>query len=186
MFLCFNGWDLSLSVRFTLFSVILTNLHRDYLPGFSTMDYEKVEEFEKLLYILAYDVVATIFPVIIVSFCYFKAYKFLKAQMLSTSYVISSKSPRKMLIYSFIPIICLCPDVFAEIAYMYHLHNSTILMLVTDILRRSWALVNLWMDWSLASNDKGRSDSVSSTGSCFELDMTTVHSESLNSDKSFP
>jgi len=88
-----------------------------------------------------------------------------------SSFIVSRK---KILWYSFTPIICLCPDVFAEIAYMYHLHNSTVLMLITDLLRRSWALVNLWSDWSLTSaQEKERSDSVSSTKSTFEIDLTS-------------
>ncbi len=132
------------------------------------MDFENSTHFQKVAYICVFELFGTLLPVAIISYCYFKVYQFLKPQKLGESIVYSHTSSAKLFMFFLVPIICLCPDVLAEITYMYHLHQSTVLMLITDFLRRFWGLFNLWTYWSTVSNDGGRSRN-SSVASC-ELD----------------
>jgi len=174
--------------RFQLFMVIslLVSLSMagffiwlDSIPEFSTMDYETATDFEELTYILAYDVVGTLLPVAIISFCYFRVYQFLQPRTFGDLVLHSRSSQSKLFLFFLIPIICLCPDVFAEITYIYHLHKSTVLMLITDIMRRSWALANLWTFWSMVSNDEEKSERSSSIGT-FEFESKSSSSLKLS------
>ena len=118
-------------------------------PGACLIKFPDPEASNKPMFYLVFDILTTLLPVLVTSFCYFKVY-----QKLKDSYKFhleqSRINPNKILIYAFIPILCFVPLVVLD--PFFTLQGEVLPfpahMFIT-VTRRSWAFLNLLAYWFL-------------------------------------
>jgi len=103
------------------------------------------------------DMVMMTLPIVIIHFAYSKAYKVVTSGEFGTS-IFADTSASKILWYSRITFICLFPKVITDILILYDLFmqkdsNSFVIVFLNYDLKKIfysvWALLNLWVDWSV-------------------------------------
>ena len=96
-------------------------------------------------------------PIVIIHIAYSKAYKLVTNGEFGTS-IFADTSASKILWYSRITFICLFPKVITDILILYDLYmekgsNGVVTLFLNYNLKKVfysvWALLNLWVDWSV-------------------------------------
>jgi len=123
-------------------------IHAEYLsPGLYRLKFTDSAESNPLLFFFFYDFIGTLLPVIIISFCYFKVYKFLRF-LKSLAFTYSKVNTTKVLIYIFIPALCYLPQIISDVIFTSQKQSSPFwVAFLINTLRRSWGVLNLLAFW---------------------------------------
>jgi len=89
------------------------------------------------------------------------------------------KISRRILYYSFIPIICFAPSIFLDTVRAFKIFAMTekmkdVLLLMNIILQYSWEFLNLWFYWVLIPNNN--QDQVSEDSSSIRSSVSSIES----------
>jgi len=125
--------------------------------GIATATFESSNLWLRFAAWIIYDGVGTLFPVIMIAFCYHKMQKSLKTSFTYSPHISRNKAnATRIRWYIAIPIICFVPFVFLHLTNVI-LYNQYpfVLILFLATLRRTWGFLNLFAYWFFKPEKQG-------------------------------
>jgi len=142
-------------------------LNNQYIVvGEYTISYRISEDSTRITDFVLRNLLGRIVPILVTCFCYLKVYLFMKR----SHHDVKSKQKisRRILYYSFIPIICFGPSIFLDTVQAFRIfilvdEMKDVLRMLNIILQYSWEFLNLWFYWVLIPNHKQDKESEGSS-----------------------
>jgi len=123
-------------------------------PGAYAFKFTDPENSNQTAFYLLYDILLTLLPVLIIVYCYYQVYKTLKS-LYKFAIDPSQLDPRKVLLYTLIPILTFVPGNIANLVYLLpgDIYPFAVSYFIS-VTKRSWGFLNLLAYWYLNFNDE--------------------------------
>lgn len=106
------------------------------------------------MYLLLYNFIGTLLPVLMIAYCYLKVTKAMKEEY-ELSKEESRKNNFKIFAYMAIPFICFVPGVLADTVFSFMgVDYPRWFTMMNFIIRKSWCVLNLLVYWFLGSSNQ--------------------------------
>jgi len=116
---------------------------------------------EKITYLITFDVVGKLVPIIFTFFCYWSVHLILTSPYQNDK---NTVAPR-VLWYSGIQLICFLPGILADLSGLWGFKRPFQLNLLVYTLHHAWGFLNLVVYWFLRPSENKRKDSYASFAS---------------------
>jgi len=134
-------------------------------PGAYAFKFTDPENSNQIMFYVLYDILLTIVPVLAIVYCYYQVYKTLKS-LYEFAISQSQLNPRKVLLYTLIPILTFVPANIADLIYLLpgDIYPFVVSYFIS-VSKRSWGFLNLLAYWYLNFNNEKWESEISETQS---------------------
>lgn len=176
------GYGVGGSAAFALTIMILTILEvfgiqiEYFSPGLFSMNQPADDMFNQVMYLVLYDGIGTLLPIIITFYCYLYVFRSIRATY-GTAGKTSHVDASRVLWYSGIQMVCFIPAVLMDITSMFVNFDAFAPGLIAFVLHRSWGFFNALAYWFLRTNRMDRGGSLVSENTTAESVASRVEVE---------
>jgi len=121
-------------------------------PGVSNIDYPVTNSLNQVMYLVVFNFIGTLLPILMIAYCYWRVSKTLKEEKQLSKDELRMNN-LKIFAYVAIPFLCFVPGVIADTFYSFQGRRYPIWLSVVNFgLRKSWCVSNLLIYWFLGSS----------------------------------